>query len=92
MKTNDLKKGMVVQLRNGWFGVIADNKRGNTRMVKVYGDFVETGSVYSHDIAYYFEEIAEQDLRNLRNNPNWIMPVSRTAKIEHTKQQLALMK
>jgi hypothetical protein len=50
MKTNDLKKGARVQLRNGWFGTVADNARGNIRMVTVEGDFTETGSVYSHDI------------------------------------------
>jgi hypothetical protein len=50
MKTNDLKKGARVQLRNGWFGTVADNAKGNIRMVTVEGDFTETGSVYSHDI------------------------------------------
>jgi len=50
MKTNDIKKGMVVKLKNGWFGVMADNMRGNTRMVDVDGLYREIGSVYSHDI------------------------------------------
>ena len=50
MKTNEVKKGMVVQLRNGWYGIMADNMRGNTRMVDVDGLYRETGSVYSHDI------------------------------------------
>lgn len=50
MKTNELKKGDRVQLRNGWFGTIADNARGNIRMATVEGDYTETGSVYSHDI------------------------------------------
>lgn len=50
MKTNDIKKGMRVQLRNGWFGTMMDNRKGNTRMVEVEGIFTETGSVYSHDI------------------------------------------
>ena len=49
-KTNDLKKGAWVLLRNGWVAEIYDNMRGNTRMAKVYGDFTEIGSVYSHDI------------------------------------------
>jgi len=52
MKTNDLKKGMRVQLRNGWEADIADNAKGNTRMAKVYGFETEIGSVYSHDIAF----------------------------------------
>ena len=50
MKTNELKKGDRVQLRRGWFGTIADNARGNIRMVTVEGDYTETGSVYAHDI------------------------------------------
>lgn len=51
MKTNDLKKGARVRLRNGWEADIADNMKGNTRMAKVYGFETEIGSVYSHDIA-----------------------------------------
>lgn len=58
MKTNDLKKGSIVMLRNGWKAEIADNMKGNTRMATVYGDFTEMGSVYSHDIAQVL--IAEQ--------------------------------
>jgi len=50
MKTNEIKKGTRVQLRNGWQGTMADNAKGNTRMVTVEGFVTETGSVYSHDI------------------------------------------
>jgi hypothetical protein len=50
MKTNDIKKGMRVKLANGWYGTMADNAKGNTRMVDVEGTYRETGSVYSHDI------------------------------------------
>jgi hypothetical protein len=50
MLTNELKKGARVQLRNGWFGTVADNARGNIRMVDVEGIYREIGSVYSHDI------------------------------------------
>ena len=53
MLTNDLKKGDRVQLRNGWYATILDNKKGNTRVACVEGDFTESGSVYSHDIAYF---------------------------------------
>lgn len=56
MKTNDLKKGQRVLLRNGWYATIMDNKKGNTRMCTVEGDYEEIGSVYSHDIMYYIEE------------------------------------
>jgi len=37
-------------MRNGWYGTMADNAKGNTRMVTVEGYCTETGSVYSHDI------------------------------------------
>lgn len=50
MKTNELKKGARIQLRNGWFATIADNAKGNRRMATVEGFYTETGSVYSHDI------------------------------------------
>ena len=50
VKTNDLKKGARIQLNNGWFGTMADNARGNTRMATVEGIYTETGSVYAHDI------------------------------------------
>ena len=50
MKTNDLKKGDRVQLRNGWFATVQDNLKGNTRYLTVEGFSHETGSVYAHDI------------------------------------------
>ena len=53
MKTNDLKKGDRVQLRNGWYATIEDNLKGNTRMATVEGIYTEMGSVYSHDIDWY---------------------------------------
>lgn len=50
MKANDLKKGDMVVLRNGWKARIEDNKKGNTRVATVYGTYTEMGSVYAHDI------------------------------------------
>lgn len=50
MKTNEIKKGMRVVLRNGWEARIEDNLKGNTRLATVYGYVTEMGSVYSHDI------------------------------------------
>ncbi len=50
MKTNDLKKGTRVHLRNGWYATLFDNARGNTRIATVEGHYTETGSIYSHDI------------------------------------------
>lgn len=55
MKTNDIKKGMRVKLANGWYGTMADNAKGNTRMVTVEGHYTETGSVYSHDIKFVLD-------------------------------------
>lgn len=56
MKTNDLKKGTRVMLRNGWEADVMDNMRGNTRVCMVYGFETEAGSVYSHDIVAYKDE------------------------------------
>jgi len=56
MNTNDLKKGIKVQLRSGWFATIKDNKKGNTRLAEVDGVVREMGSVYSHDIVSYYNE------------------------------------
>ena len=50
MFTNDLKKGAIVVLRNGWQARIEDNKKGNIRLATVYGNYTEMGSVYAHDI------------------------------------------
>ena len=50
MTPNDLKKGTRIRLRNGWYGTMADNMKGNTRLVDVEGDFREIGSVYATDI------------------------------------------
>ena len=50
MKTNDLKKGDRVQLRNGWYATVKDNLKGNTRCLEVEGFTTEMGSVYAHDI------------------------------------------
>lgn len=50
MKTNDIKKGTRILLRNGWEAVLIDNKKGTIRDAEVYGDFTECGSIYAHDI------------------------------------------
>ncbi len=51
MKTNDIKKGMRIVLRNGWEATIEDNRKGNIRMATVEGLYTEMGSIYAHDIA-----------------------------------------
>lgn len=55
MKTNELKKGAQVLLRNGWYARVEDNRKGDTRVCTVYGDFTEMGSVYSHDIVGWID-------------------------------------
>ncbi|NBP02943.1 MAG: hypothetical protein EBU90_23090 [Proteobacteria bacterium] len=50
MKTADIKKGMRIQLRNGWFGTMMDNKKTTSRFAEVEGIYTEMGSVYSFDI------------------------------------------
>lgn len=76
MKTNDLKKGMRVKLRNGWEAEIADNAKGDRRMAKVYGFHTDLGSVYSHDIVYVQGE-------DTQRRQVWLP-------IEHTPKQLKL--
>ena len=48
--TNEIKKGEMVMLANGWEARIEDNRKGNVRMATVYGIYTEMGSVYSSDI------------------------------------------
>tara|TARA_B100001123_G_C15222453_1_gene991821 strand:- start:344 stop:643 length:300 start_codon:yes stop_codon:yes gene_type:complete len=90
MKTNEIKKGMVVKLKNGWFGIMADNMRGNTRMVDVDGAYREIGSVYSHDIVKAWKTNIE-----LGGNIMEAITATRTASdnwewVEYTKSQLKL--
>jgi hypothetical protein len=77
LKTNDLKDGDRVKLRNGWLATIRDNQRGNTRLAMVEGYTTELGSVYSHDIVeclrpdaiYTIEHTPKQiSLRNMVSN------------------------
>ena len=58
MLTNDIKKGMRIQLRNGWYATVLDNKKGNTRLCEVEGTYTEMGSVYGHDIMRVKQESA----------------------------------
>lgn len=84
MKTNDLKKGARIQLRNGWFGTIQDNKKGSIRFAEVEGIYTELGSVYSHDIIVVIinDTIIIDDGTTIINTTKVI--------IEHTPTQLKL--
>lgn len=62
MFANDMKKGMRVLLRNGWFGTMSDNAKGLTRIVDVEGFEREMGSVYTFDIA---------KVRSCENEESW---------------------
>ena len=77
LTTNDLKKGDLVQLRNGWQARIEDNKKGNIRLCTVYGYETEMGSVYSHDMIELVLDVIEgHTIRAVR------------LKIAHTDKQL----
>lgn len=56
MKTNELKKGDKIRLANGFDAEIMDNKKGNVRLAKVYGIYVELGSIYAHNIVFYYDK------------------------------------
>lgn len=49
---NSIKKGTMVDLRNGFKARIEDSKKGQIRLATVYGFVEEMGSVYATDIMY----------------------------------------
>ena len=70
MKTNDLKKGDRVLLRNGLYATIADNMRGNTRIITATtggGYCTETGSVYSHDIVLFIDTNSDVSIKHTQS-------------------------
>lgn len=79
MNTNDLKRGQRIQLANGWLGDMADNAKGDTRMVRVYGHFDDIGSVYSHDIV---KAKASMDVES-----EWVI-VTHTPKQEKLRERI----
>lgn len=50
MQSNEIKKGDLLLLKNGWKAVMFDNKKGNIRMAEVDGLYKEIGSIYVWDI------------------------------------------
>lgn len=60
MKTNDIKTGFKIQLDNGWFAIMRDNKKGNIRMAEVHGIYNEMGSIYSHNIKSVLNPVNNQ--------------------------------
>jgi hypothetical protein len=52
MQSNEIKKGDLMLLKNGWKAVMFDNKKGNIRMAEVDGLYKEIGSIYVWDIDY----------------------------------------
>lgn len=69
LKTNDLKRGDIVRLRNGWKATIEDNMKGNTRLAMVDGFVRELGSVYSHDIVI---AVRADGVYNIEHTPKQI--------------------
>jgi len=49
---NEMKKGMRGALINGWHFEVMDNRKGARRMLKVFGDYTETGDCFVWDIDY----------------------------------------
>jgi hypothetical protein len=41
MLTKEIKKGDRVQMRNGWYGTILDNKTSTIRMAEIEGTFTD---------------------------------------------------
>lgn len=87
MKTNDIKKGMIVRLDNGWYGIMADNQRGNIRMVDVDGLYREIGSVYAHDIVLVWDQYK---LDTGTPIPPVQCSISGKERVTHTPTQLKL--
>lgn len=91
VKTNDLKKGIRVQLRNGWYATVADNAKGNIRMCDVEGICREIGSVYAHDImrallpAKFEDALYSRVLNGTVASDAWV-------EVEHTPAQIKLRK
>jgi len=79
MKTNDLKKNDKVKLRSGWNAIIEDNKKGNIRLAKVFGDYTEIGSVYAWDIVSL---VGENCSINIELTPEQIKAQKLTQKME----------
>jgi len=52
IQPNEIKKGDLGYLKNGWKFEMMDNKKGNIRMAKVHGIEIEIGSIYAHEIAF----------------------------------------
>jgi hypothetical protein len=50
MFVRDLDKGTRLKLRNGWEAELVSDKRTNTPVCRVFGDYTEIGSVYAHDV------------------------------------------
>ena len=50
MLQNDMKKGQLGVLKNGWKFRIEDNLKGNVRRATVWGYNTEMGSIYTSDI------------------------------------------
>lgn len=51
MKTNELKKGTKVRMRNGYEGFLMDNRKGNLRCVNMTKcPYPEIGDQYAHNI------------------------------------------
>lgn len=51
MLSNDIKKGMRVLKKNGWYGTVMDNRKGNLRCINTEGYVTEAGDDYVWNIS-----------------------------------------
>jgi hypothetical protein len=72
MKTNDLKKGVRIMLKNGWEAELWDNMKGNTRIANVYGFETEASSIYSHDIIARQDPLTKKWINDIEYTPSQI--------------------
>ena len=96
MKTNDLKKGHMIRMSNGWFAIMGDNMRGNIRVADVDGICREARSVYMHDVTHYrisdeqkVHEMADSDFDGMFFEHEGEFK-GYYAEVEHTPKQVTL--
>jgi hypothetical protein len=77
IRTDRLKKGARVRMRNGLEAIVVKECEGNTLIAEVFGAFTETGSVYAHNIVatevdgkWVEVEMTEEQARFYR----WVKP------------------
>jgi hypothetical protein len=95
MLTKELKKGMVVRLRNGWLAKCLSDLRTYTPVCEVVGFETESGSVYAHDMmqVYVSDKTGLPFVADAGQTADVIETVpGHWMDIEHTEKQLQMKK